>query len=319
MSILVANYPVNWSGATSYSIGIGAAYSQAGQTFKLNTAGTFTVSSIDLPVLRVNAFAHPGTVAIEIYAVDGDGHPTGSALSSGSFNGEVRPLNGSPHDFDDIDINVALTPVDLSSGVTYALVMTPEASSITWYGTTSGYPDGVAIRKPVGGWENTSNDLGFRLWAENPLPEKVTYVSPAEDATDLTLHQGSEWNTAAYADSYTFRIIEDGGVLPTIIPGLTDLEVVNISDYLHLDYDTKYWWRVDSVNEYGTTEGDAWWFRTQGFEFVIPSWELLPGRTLGPLTGGVVGVDFRWLGDNNMVTTKRLVAAAYNRIWYEEF
>jgi hypothetical protein len=36
------------------------------------------------------------------------------------------------------------------------------------------------------------------------------------------------------------------------------------------------------------------------------------------MTGGEVGVAFRWSGDNAMVTTKRLVVAAYNTFWYEE-
>jgi hypothetical protein len=40
--------------------------------------------------------------------------------------------------------------------------------------------------------------------------------------------------------------------------------------------------------------------------------------TLGPLDGGVEGTDFVWNGSNNMRTTRHLIAAAANRIWYQQ-
>lgn len=85
-----------------------------------------------------------------------------------------------------------------------------------------------------------------------------------------------------------------------------------------LEYNTVYYWRVDATNEYGTTTGDEWSFTTLVFDPPTTSWENLPGKTLGPLTGGVEGVDFRWLGTNGMITRRRLVAAAANAIWYED-
>ena len=156
------------------------------------------------------------------------------------------------------------------------------------------------------------------VWSFDPRPAKPAIVSPADEATDQTLHVGAEWGVSAGATTYDFRIVEDNVLVPTVISGLTETDLDNIGSYLKLKHDTKYYWRIDTRNSFGVTEGDSWWFRTMPFQFVIPSWELLPGMTLGPLTGGVEGIDFRWIGNNNMVTTKRLVAAADNRIWYED-
>lgn len=166
----------------------------------------------------------------------------------------------------------------------------------------------------VAGEDTVTGDV----WSFDPQPAAPTYTTPADEAADQTLHVGAEWQAATGATTYDFIIVEEGGLVPTIISDLAETDLANISTYLSLDYSTKYLWQVNAKNEFGTTEGATWWFRTLSLRIPIPSWELLPGKTLGPDDGGVAGVDFRWIGDNRMVTTKRLVAAAMNRIWYEE-
>jgi len=106
-----------------------------------------------------------------------------------------------------------------------------------------------------------------------------------------------------------------------LVPLEANLTATQLSIYGPFEYDTTYYWRVDATNEYGTTTGDVWSFTTLDLDPPISSWELIPGGSgSGPLDDppGVEGTDFRWLGNNNMVTTRRLVAAAYNRIWYED-
>jgi hypothetical protein len=56
-----------------------------------------------------------------------------------------------------------------------------------------------------------------------------------------------------------------------------------------LTYDTTYYWRVDATNEVGTTTGDVWSFTT--LEFSPPA---------------------------GHATTKRLIAVARDRFWYED-
>jgi len=159
------------------------------------------------------------------------------------------------------------------------------------------------------------------VWSFDPRPAQVTYVAPEDGATDQTLHQGAEWNSSSAAETYTFRIVKQGGIVPTVLTGLTVLELESIDQYLHLDRSTTYDWRVDAVNQFGITEGDVWRFTTISLKCPCPSYELISGGSgQGPYGDppGVVDIDFRWVGDNMMVTTRRLVAAAYNRIWYEE-
>lgn len=61
-----------------------------------------------------------------------------------------------------------------------------------------------------------------------------------------------------------------------------------------LEYNTTYNWRVDSVDEFGTTTGDVWSFTCLVFTPPTPS-----------------------QGLNNMVTIKRLVTVANNKVFYE--
>jgi len=85
------------------------------------------------------------------------------------------------------------------------------------------------------------------------------------------------------------------------------------------EYAITYQWRVDATNEFGTTTGDVWSFTTITFDPPIGSWRLIPGGSgSGPTASppGVEGVDWEWTGVNNMRTTRKLVAAASDRLWY---
>ena len=68
-----------------------------------------------------------------------------------------------------------------------------------------------------------------------------------------------------------------------------------------LEYNTEYSWRVDATNENGTTTGDVWSFTTLLFAPPAVSVDGSSNPT----------------GLNNMVTLKRIVVAAANKIFYE--
>jgi len=78
------------------------------------------------------------------------------------------------------------------------------------------------------------------------------------------------------------------------------------------DYATDYSWRVDATNGAGTTTGDTWTFKSLEFNPPLPT-----GVTMvdGTLESGTVGMP---TGENNMMTIKRLMAAAQNKIWFED-
>jgi hypothetical protein len=90
-------------------------------------------------------------------------------------------------------------------------------------------------------------------------------------------------------------------------------------------YNATYTWRVDSVNQFGTTTGDTWTFTSVNFDPPLASWVNLPGKTLGPEVdghtygqGGVPGVDFRWYGINSIGTVKFLLLLKDNSVYYAE-
>ena len=97
----------------------------------------------------------------------------------------------------------------------------------------------------------------------------------------------------------------DGGGMEQVASGISDTELVIV--FGPFEYNTEYSWRVDATNEYGTTTGDVWTFTSIVYAPPLPTGvTLVGGVPTGTPTGG-----------NNMMTTKRLVAAAYNKIWYE--
>jgi hypothetical protein len=164
------------------------------------------------------------------------------------------------------------------------------------------------------------------VWSFDPRPAKVTNPTPASPAIGQSLNVGSSWDAAAGATSYDCYLVAHGS--PTVLRAsdLTGVQIAALSQYLTLAHGTQYDWRIDAKNQFGTTTGDVWSFATLDLDPPLPSWTGTPGPMpswsivdgeLVLTLAGVEGVDFVWNGINNMRTTRRLVAAAKNRIWYE--
>ena len=89
---------------------------------------------------------------------------------------------------------------------------------------------------------------------------------------------------------------------------------------IYLPPDTTFVWRVDTANSFGATTGIEWEFSTPAFKQPKTSYILIGGGSgAGPYDypPGAEGVDWNWTGGNNMISVRRLVAAAYNKIWIE--
>lgn len=163
------------------------------------------------------------------------------------------------------------------------------------------------------------------VWRFDPRPAKATNPTPADDAADQSLYAPLSWDAASAAATYTVHVeIPDVGSAD--LAGLTAAEVDTVYSIVHTVHGVVVSWRVDTVNAFGTTTGDTWRFGTLIEAPPLPSWSLLPGKTLGPVATwgedltlilpGTEGIDFVWNGLNNMRTTRRLVAAARDSIWY---
>ena len=75
-----------------------------------------------------------------------------------------------------------------------------------------------------------------------------------------------------------------------------------------LEYNTIYNWRVDTVIAFETITGDVWSFTALLYVPPLPTGITLDGD--GNPTGTPTGL-------NNMVTLKRIVVAANNKVFYE--
>ena len=107
------------------------------------------------------------------------------------------------------------------------------------------------------------------------------------------------------AETYSVYF-DSGSGMELIESGITDTELTIA--FGPFEYYTGYSWRVDATNEYGTTTGDTWTFTSIKYDPPLPS-----GITLND-DGVPTGTP---TGENNIVTIRRLVVAANNKIWYE--
>ena len=92
-----------------------------------------------------------------------------------------------------------------------------------------------------------------------PPTAKPTNSEPVHGATGVALNATLKWSAAAGATSYQVYFgtdsTPDGGEL------IGDQAETTFDP--ELEYDTIYFWRIDSKNEVGTITGDVWKFRTR--------------------------------------------------------
>jgi hypothetical protein len=141
-------------------------------------------------------------------------------------------------------------------------------------------------------------------------PTKATNPTPSNAADDTTLDQATvTWEDGGGATSYDVYYGTESGNLTLLESGVTDLSytIFEIDDGSPFDYEVTRYWRIDAVNDAGTTTGDEWSFTT--ITFNAPAAGGRGGE--GGTAGGVVSD-----GQSNIKT--RLVAFANNKVWYED-
>jgi hypothetical protein len=106
---------------------------------------------------------------------------------------------------------------------------------------------------------------------------QVTYLSPANNATDLAVPVTLSWGTVSNATSYVFYLA------PTT-DSLVSYQNSNATSFSFTGAEKgkTYYWRVDAVSSKGTTKGAVWKFSTKADATTIP-----PSRS-GPIDGRVV-------------------------------
>ncbi|MCK4785583.1 MAG: right-handed parallel beta-helix repeat-containing protein [Desulfobacteraceae bacterium] len=87
-------------------------------------------------------------------------------------------------------------------------------------------------------------------------PAKATNPSPADSATGVDINADLSWDGDSEADSFDVYF---GTTSPGDPKGNQPEETYEPGT---MDESTPYYWRIDSINEGGTTEGDVWSFTT---------------------------------------------------------
>ena len=299
-----------------------------GATWKAQTFTTtisFTLTSVKLLVYKVGS---PGTVTISIQAVDGSNKPDGSDIT-----GLVITDNPSDYTTGTAGLWVEYTfptPATLDATTMYAIVMraaggdTSNQVKLRADISSPTYANGEALTSSDSGSNWTGGigtDILFETWGNPLIPGKPTNPSPADTVSSITLDESPlSWDASdPAADTYEVYFRESGDDWELV--GVAQAGVEWTIDFGTLAYETTYEWRIDATNDTGTTTGDTWTFDTIDFDQLRISYRLISGGSgSGPYDSppGTQGTDWEYTGENNMLTVKKLVVAANNKIWHED-
>ena len=285
------------------------------------TTSAYTVSGVALNCWK---FGSPGNITVSIRAVDGNGKPTDTDLASVTVaDSVISTLPSLAYYTFVFDTSYALSDV-----TKYAIVWSaPSGNSSNYFQPfgdgAAGYANGGTFISfnsgSTWGSEGTSSDANFRVYGDTPSPGKPTTPSPTDAASSITLDESPlSWVSGGDTDTYEVYFRESGDDWTQVGEAQAGLEWT--IDFGTLAYGTTYEWRIDATNVHDTTTGDTWSFDTLSFGQIRVSYRLISGGSgSGPYDSppGTQGTDWEYTGESNMLTIKRLVAAANDKIWYE--
>lgn len=233
-------------------------------------AQTFTAESsysIGMVKLRLFRIGSPGTLTAAIYAVDGSDLPTGSALCSGTTNGNSLTTDTSGS----IRSIFFSTTAELTNAVKYAIVLTAPSGNA---GNLAAWRWDL-VASYAGGQYLVYNNLGGAIWTDGSSPngdfmfstwvvtyaEKATTPNPNDNAAGISIDLAEiTWADGGggtqFYDVY-FGPIGDVSYVAFVAVGDESYTIPS-----QLDSEQEYEWRIDSYNGSQITTGDTWSFTT---------------------------------------------------------
>ena len=211
------------------------------------------------------------------------------------------------------------SPLDLSSGVQYALVVEWGGPPVTAFslggrrtGVSDPYPGGNWLRyHKNNGWEDIFEtgfmNMYFKTYSET---RKMILSVPADTDTGITTHPLLQWTIseggAEEGDLLDIYLRKDDANFTEddLLAGLVDATANSSLQIVGgLEYNSTYYWQVQAAFSVDgeLTSSDVYSFTT--LVFAPPTVSVDGG-------GNPTGL-------NNMITLKRLVAASNNKIYYE--
>ena len=236
-------------------------------------------------------------------------------------------------------LNIVITSIDVTSDtactihftastghanwVTKDIIETPDDGEEAWgpaqfeaylSGLEAGTDYSVYLRgkeTPFGEWQNSNVET---FTTTGGPPTKAINPSPTNANSSVTLDQATiTWEDGGGATSYDVYYGDTSGSLTSVSSGQAGLSftITDITLGSPFEYVVTRYWRIDSINSAGTTTGDEWSFTTLSYAPPLPTGvSMVDGTPAGGTTGTPNGL-------NNMITVKRLIAAARNKIFYE--
>jgi len=155
----------NFNASTDISSGFGESWSWA-QTFTPGRSGTLDQVDLGLGVDACGAGCPSGVLNVAIFATDASGFPTGAALGTGTASPSALGVGAG------CCVTVALTPVSVSAGTKYAIVLADTnccgAGFILAELAGGGYPGGEELANFGSGWLQSGWDIAFQTYINVP-------------------------------------------------------------------------------------------------------------------------------------------------------
>ncbi len=137
-------------------------------------------------------------------------------------------------------------------------------------------------------WDD-GEGLQFRFYRDLVFPEKPTVPVPAHEATGVDFSGKTiSWSNGGSAENYDVYFGQNGNLISLGNTNNTSMVITyttetdengTIHAYINsteIDWNVPFYWRIDAVNESGTTTGDTWWFDARPIKAV----------NVTPLNGG---------------------------------
>lgn len=173
------------------------------------------------------------------------------------------------------EVQGRIVSVTLASGV--AVLAGPLPVTLVYAGAS-------LIRRlpPKWGWDSDPvayNGARIDIVRDTGLPPaQAIVVDPEVEEEDVPIDGSLRWQDGGYADIYDVYLGTDPDSLVLLS---ANQDATNYTPAADLEYETVYYWRIDSKNSNGTTTGDVWSFTT---ELAPPDLAPLVGQWTWPAT-----------------------------------
>ena len=254
---------------------------------------------------------------VHIYSVDGSNLPLTSLLQIGTFsNSDLGTSSYAQYSFTDGSIA-------LVSGTRYAIVILTDLPDYInaqyWARTTAVYSGTYGYAEVGTTWVSSSSySRYFKTYSGtgSSLPPKVTVTDPADEDADVKPHETTvTWeDPGGDIDHYNIYY----GTLSGFLSKVGEVQDGEALEFQLREtnwpyYGQRHYFRIDTVNDAGTTTGDEIGFFIEIFKAPLPSGLIYTDGGDGTYT--ITGTP---TGENNMMTIRKLAACARNTFFYED-